>query len=38
MIPMGGGCGIMNHYSVSAFTLGASVPLTEFVEMQTVTE
>jgi len=38
MVPMGGGCGILNHYSVGAYTLGAAIPLTEFVEMQTVTE
>jgi hypothetical protein len=29
---------IMNNYTVSAFTLGAAVPLTSFVQMQTVTE
>ena len=38
MVPLGGGCGILNHYSIGAFTLGAAIPLTEFVEMQTVTE
>jgi len=38
MVPMGGGCGTLNRYSVSAYTLGAAIPLTEFVEMQTVTE
>lgn len=38
MVPMGGGCGILNNYVVSAFTLGAAIPLTGFVQMQTVTE
>lgn len=38
MVPMGGGCGILNNYVIVAYTLGAAIPLTEFVEMKTVTE
>jgi hypothetical protein len=34
----GTGCSILNQNNVYAYTLGAAVPLTEFVEMQTITE
>jgi len=34
----GTGCSILNQANVFAYTLGAAVPLTDFVEMQTITE